>query len=1011
MRVPTRFLFIALVVTLTAVSAFAQTTAALTGDVTTDGKPLPGVTVTISSDSLQGTRTAITGENGGYQFSGLPPGDYKVTFDLAGMATVTKRARVELSQTSRADAAMKVAGVAEAITVTATTPTVLETPQVASTFTSKQIEQLPVARTPLAAALLAPGVSANTFSGNQFVISGSPGYDNLVMVNGVVVTENVRSQVQNLFIEDAVQETTTLTGAISAENGRFTGGVVNSITKSGGNVFSGSLRDSLTNPKWTKLTPLSTQAKPVDKMNNVYEETLGGYILRDRLWFFGAGREAKVSDQQSTVQVNSTTNPARNRPAISYTHGDDQKRYEGKLTGQITAKHSLVGSYLKVTEKEANNVFPPVYDTASLVQRQLPNALYSAHYNGIITNNFLLEGQYSRRTFAFVNSGSTFTDLVNGTLLLDRSNGNTRFNSPTFCGVCAKETRDNGEYIVKGNYYLNTKSLGNHNFVAGVDNFKEKRFAENHQSGSDYRAFVTTAFFDSNGNIFPQFNPSNTFIRWTPIFVKGTQDKQQTQSGFVNDKWDFNQHWSFNVGARYDKNDAVDGNGTVASKDSAISPRLTAIYDVLGNGRHRVTASYNQYVSRIIGANIGDQNQSAGNPGAIDYSYKGPIINPTTDPFATSMPNAISQAFAWFASQCGGMVNGTIDASKCPSSLLRPGGALSIPGFVAVYNGRLKSPSVDEITVGYGAQIGSNGYAKIDFIGRKWKNFYAGEVTQNTPKANTSLGIPVDETLVVNSSDIKRTYRGVQFQTQWHPRRWNLGLNYTWSKLRGNDEGETGNNGPVVNQPLALYYPEYAGYSNRLPVGYLLADQRHRARAWAGYDFALGVFGSVNVSALQSYDSGRPYPTVFSADLLNYPGAPRLAGYVAGGTATGNYYICRDCNRFAASNSTDLAANYSIPVSRAQLFVRAVVTNVLNHHALCGCGVDWAGNGATTANPGVSTTVNGAGNSSAFKPFNPFTDTPVAGTNYGKASNFGQATQFFGYQASRTYGFSVGARF
>ncbi|PYQ60106.1 MAG: hypothetical protein DMF58_09370, partial [Acidobacteria bacterium] len=254
---------------LIAASAFAQTTASLTGQVTTDGKPLPGVTVTISSPNLQGSRTAVTGDNGGYQFSGLPPGDYKVTFELSGMGAVTRRARLELSQTARADADLKVAGVAEAITVTAAAPTVLETPQVASTFTSKQMEALPVARTPFAAALLSPGVSANTFSTNQFVISGSPGYDNLVMVNGVVVTENVRSQAQNLFIEDAVQETTTLTGAISAEYGRFTGGVVNSITKSGGNVFSGSIRDSLTNPAWTKLTPLSTQTKPVDHTDNV----------------------------------------------------------------------------------------------------------------------------------------------------------------------------------------------------------------------------------------------------------------------------------------------------------------------------------------------------------------------------------------------------------------------------------------------------------------------------------------------------------------------------------------------------------------------------------------------------------------------------------------------------------------------------------------------------------------------------------------------------------------------
>ena len=1016
MRVLVRFIALFALVALIAVSAFAQTTASLTGDVKTEGRALPGVTVTISSPNLQGTRTVVTGENGGYQVSGLPPGDYKVTFELSGMATVTKKAKLELSQTARADADMKVASVAEAITVTATAPSVLETTQVASTFTSKQIESLPVARTPFAAALLSPGVNSNSLSAAQFIISGSPGYDNLVMVNGVVITENIRSQAQNLFIEDAIQETTTLTGAISAEYGRFTGGVINSITKSGGNIFSGSFRTSFTNPKWTSLTPFVGQAKPIDHIDKVYEETVGGYALRDRIWFFTAGRQAKTTDQQSTVGLTSATNPARNRPAINYTHSNNQTRYEGKITGQITSKHSLVGAYLKIRESEGNNVFPPVYDEASLVQRSLPNSLYSAHYNGIITNNFLLEAQYGRRTFAFVNSGSIYTDLIQGTLLLDRSNGNTRFNSPTFCGVCAPETRDNNEYILKGNYYLNTRSLGNHNFIGGLDQFKEKRFAENHQSGSDFRVFVTTAYFDANGNIFPQFASPSTFFRWTPILVKGGQDKQQTKSAFVNDKWDFNQHWSFNVGVRYDRNDAVDANGTVASKDSAFSPRLTAIYDLYGNGRHRVTASYNQYVSRIVGGNIGDQNQTAGSPGAIDYSYSGPTINPASNPTQTSAADALAQAFAWFASQCGGITNGTIDPLKCPSSLLFPGGARSIPGLSAVYDGRLKSPSVGEFTVGYGMQIGSSGYAKIDLIKRDWKNFYAGAVTPTTPKANTPLGVPVDLTVVTNSSDIKRTYRGVQFQGQFHPRRWNLGLNYTWSKLRGNDEGESAGSGPIVNQPLAITYPEYAGYAQRLPVGYLLADQRHRLRAWAGYDIGLGFAGTLNVSALQNYDSGRPYATVFSADVFRYPGAPSISGYASQPPIqSANYYVCRDCNRFDNRSSTDLAVNWGIPITRVQVFVRGTVLNAFNKHALSG----------SATGGGVGMSVNGTGNQFAnFAPFNPFTQAPAecpqatttsqckaGGFNYQKASNFGKASAFTGYQAARTYAFSLGARF
>src|SRR3954454_19363714 len=93
-------------------------------------------------------------------------------------------------------------------------------------------------------AQFAPCVQSNTLTNGQLQISGAPGYDNLVLINGVVVTENVRGQMRPMYVEDAIQETTVLTGAISAEYGRFSGGVVSTITKSGGNEFSGSLRDS-----------------------------------------------------------------------------------------------------------------------------------------------------------------------------------------------------------------------------------------------------------------------------------------------------------------------------------------------------------------------------------------------------------------------------------------------------------------------------------------------------------------------------------------------------------------------------------------------------------------------------------------------------------------------------------------------------------------------------------------------------------------------------------------------
>ena len=105
------------------------------------------------------------------------------------------------------------------------------------------------------------------------------------MVNGVNVSENLRGQANNLYIEDAIQETTVATAGISAEYGRFSGGVVNVITKSGGNLFSGSFRDTLHNDDWRTLTPFETTqiaADPahaelrVDKTIPTYEYTLGG---------------------------------------------------------------------------------------------------------------------------------------------------------------------------------------------------------------------------------------------------------------------------------------------------------------------------------------------------------------------------------------------------------------------------------------------------------------------------------------------------------------------------------------------------------------------------------------------------------------------------------------------------------------------------------------------------------------------------------------------------------------
>ncbi|HEX7070601.1 MAG TPA: carboxypeptidase-like regulatory domain-containing protein, partial [Rhodothermales bacterium] len=98
---------------------FAQQTGSITGKVTTDNQPLPGVTVEARSNVLPQPRVTTTDANGQYQLPALVPGTYTLTFSLSGMQTVTRKAAVQLSQNTNADVKMGVQGISEQITVTA----------------------------------------------------------------------------------------------------------------------------------------------------------------------------------------------------------------------------------------------------------------------------------------------------------------------------------------------------------------------------------------------------------------------------------------------------------------------------------------------------------------------------------------------------------------------------------------------------------------------------------------------------------------------------------------------------------------------------------------------------------------------------------------------------------------------------------------------------------------------------------------------------------------------------
>jgi hypothetical protein len=982
---------LAIAMLLWAATLVAQsTTGTLVGTVTSDDKPLPGVTVTVTSPALQGSRTTVTGDAGGYHFPSLPPGDYTVTFDLEGMHRIERSAVVGLSQTARADAEMTLTSLAEEITVTASPPPEVETTEIAASFNVETINQLPTGRTIDDIVALSPGVT-EAGPNDQITISGSMSFESLFLVNGVVVNENVRGQPNPLYIEDAVQETTVLTGGVSAEFGRFTGGVVSTVTKSGGNEFSGSLRDSLTNSDWTEKSDFAAQLDPIDKTNSVYEGTLGGRILRDRLWFFAAGRSEARETGAQTFDT-----------SIPYDTTGDDRRIEVKLTGRITDQHTLVGSYIDSDLERRNFVTSGrVVDLRSLSFRDDLRELRSLHYQGLFTDRFLVEGQYSEMKHEF-SLGANTRDLIEGTLLLDATTGQ-RMWSPTFCGrPCGVKERNNESWLGKASYLLSTRATGNHSLVGGFEEFHQKRNENNFQSGSDLRIHGNIIYFGQD--VFFGVDPDSGEIEWDPVPARSRTSDFATRSWFLNDKWELNDRWSFNVGVRYDDSFGTDQAGNKTVDDSAFSPRLAARYDLRGDGKHNFSATYGRYVSKVD-QGPADNTATAGRYASYYWDYKGPAINPIGTPRGQLLPTAevIRQVFNWFNS-----VGGT--SNRDPNLL----NSAHIPGVTLRFDGPLAAPFMDEYTLGYGVTFADSGYLRADYIDRTWGDFYVVRRNLLTGKATDPDGDQFDQGVIGNSDDnLSRDYRAIQLQGRYRLlKRLSIGGNYTWSRLRGNVEGETASSATSLDNDPFINRPEYQDFEQNNPVGALGPDMRHRGNIWLQYDLPTGV-GDFNFSLLERYHSALPYSAIASIDVRRGTSTGPAngvvnPGYVTPPSSVTYYFSDRGGFRLDNITSTDLGVNwYAPPLRGVRFFLEGDILNLFGQQGLED--PDFIDKSVFTRR---QTSCLQTGSNERCLPFNPLAgEVPREGVHWQKGPKFGQPTAAEAYQLPRTYRLSLGLRF
>ncbi len=961
------------------------------------GAPLPGVTITATSPSLQGSRVGTTDGNGNYRIPLLPPGTYTASYELDGFSTAVREIKINAGAVQKSDpVTMKVSSVEEEIVVTGELETISKSLTGSATYEQDEVEKLPVARTLASATALAPGVH-NTGPSDNITISGAMSFENLFLMNGVTMNENVRGQPFDLFIEDAIQETTVSASGISAEFGRFTGGVVNAITKSGGNQFEGSFRVNLTNDDWVSETELS--APRIDDTNESFEATLGGYFMKDHIWFFGAGRDVETTQNLTTRAV---TN-------IPFVRNDTEERVEFKLTVSPHKSHSLIGSRFEIDEAQNNRGSFTFLDLRSLTNRTLPQEMNVVNYSGVLSSNFFAEAQWSERTFAFVGSGAKGNDLFEDTLMRRRGTSH-RWHAPTFCGAgppkCPSEERNNENIVAKGSYFLSTGG-GTHDISFGYDSFDDIRFSINRQTGTDWTIWASDIVVDSNNNIYSQFNggpSSNAWMGWWAVFNEDIAQPTNftTNSFYVNDAWQVNDKMSVNIGVRYDENDGTNSSGVKTASDDKVSPRLGLQYDLRGDGDLVFNASYGTYVAAVANSRA-DATTTGGAIGLIGPTYQGPAINTGPDCTAAdtsgciSTQQALMQVFEWYLAN-----GGTLDLNTALANISSIPGlwSLSVPGVSSIVQGSISSPSTDEITLGLTKRLGNKGLFRADLVLREWEDFYSDRTDLGT---GASPDGATDLTLVGNFDDgLSREYMGIHTQFRYRLNdKLTLSGNYTWSELEGNIVGETTGSGPVPAENGINQYPEYLDRAWAAPVGRLSADQEHKLRVWGIYDILDSERNSLSVSLLQNFFSGSPYGAEGSLNSRPFVTNP---GYIRPPSSVDYWFTARDAFTTDDITRTDLSLNYAFHWNAfgrdLQIFIQPEVLNVFDED-----GVIDVNTNIGRANSGSSACAGGC------QAFNPFTTTPVQGTHWDFRSDFGQPENENDFQTPRTYRVSVGFRF
>jgi Carboxypeptidase regulatory-like domain/TonB dependent receptor len=588
----------------TASAAIAQTTTGtIEGRVVgPDGGALPGVSVT-AAGALPASRVAETDAGGLYRLPALPPGSYEVRVELQGFATRKSVAIVSIAATTRLDFHLSPA-VSEELTVRAEAPLIdLYSVEVSHTMDARAFERLPLSRDYTSVALLEPGVTLD--NNNALSVFGATSLENQYLIDGVDVTGIRIGAEAKVIPEQFLQQVEIKTANYPAEFGRALGGVINAITPSGGNTYHGEAFGYFDNQDFeAKAKPGVVGGNFAGFGNQDYGAGLGGFVVRDRLWFFG------VYDRTETTRdVTLVTGSGSPFDGSKFRSQDQsQDLFAGKLTYTPGPQVDVVGSVIgdpSTNHAQLVEDGPPATRRITLSTGR-PDVSVIA--NGV-TGRFLAEiGLFDHRELNNVDPVFNPTFLTGDPSqvpTLDLANCNLPgcyTGAPwVFIPIPGSTPLIDEHYSRREAKATVTGFLGAHEAKLGAD-LEALSGTVTHVIPAGYNRILsalapgqvlyTQSWFGDTSGQFGQDHVASS--------VAG-HPKTRNLAVFAQDTWAALPNLTLNAGLRYEQfklQDAVTG-GTVANLTGNLVPRVGIAWDPENSGASKVTFAYGRFLEAI----------------------------------------------------------------------------------------------------------------------------------------------------------------------------------------------------------------------------------------------------------------------------------------------------------------------------------------------------------------------------------------------------------------------------